>query len=215
MALIAAGPPTDGKAEVLRTPAADRRAAAADRVAAALLLQQAWILRVAAARDHQQAARLRQQAALDRAAASTDELTGVLRRNDGFPALQREVERCRRLRMGLVIGFVDVDALKKINDTRGHTAGDRMLQEVAAGLRASLRSYDVIVRFGGDEFVYSLAGAELGDAISRFEKMRDSLARTTGDSVSAGFAELRQGESLEVLIARADDDLYERRRRTR
>ncbi len=119
--------------------------------------------------------------------------------------------RCRRSNTSLVIGFVDVDGLKAVNTPAGHQAGDQLLKDVATGLRAVLRSYDVVVRFGGDEFVFSLAGAGLAAAAARFEKMLASLARLNGDSVSAGFGELAPAETLETLIERADKDLYQRR----
>lgn len=189
----------------------DRQAAAADRDSAALLFYQASVLREAAAHDREQAALLRHQAALDRAAAGTDELTGALRRRVGFPALQREMDRCRRSGTNLVIGFVDVDAMKEVNDTRGHQAGDQVLRDVALGLRAFLRSYDIVVRFGGDEFVFSLAGAGLRDVSARFDMMRASLGYLLRGSISAGFAEFRPHDTLEALIARADADLYDRR----
>lgn len=191
--------------------AADRQAAADDRDAAALLLHQAALLLEEAFADRQQAALSRHQAGLDRAAASTDELTGALRRRDGFPRLQHEIDRCRRSHAGLVIGFVDVDGMKTVNDSRGHQAGDALLREVAAGLRSVLRSYDVLVRFGGDEFIFSLVGAQMADAVARFDKMRSSLAHLNGSSVSAGFAELGSNDTLEALVARADADLYGRR----
>lgn len=194
--------------------AADREAAAIDRNIAGLLLHRASVLREEAAHDRERAALSRHQAGLDRAAAGTDELTGVLRRSGGYPALQHEIDRSRRANTSLVIGFVDVDGLKKVNDTRGHHTGDKLLREVATGLTKSLRSYDVVVRFGGDEFVYSLAGAQLNDATARFEKMRTSLAHINGDSVSAGFAELGPDDTLDTLIARADADLYDRRQRS-
>jgi diguanylate cyclase (GGDEF)-like protein len=176
------------------------------------LLRQAEALRAAAAEDREQAALLRHQAGLDLDAAGIDDLTGTLCRRRGFPALQHEIDRCRRSKTSLVISFVDVDGLKRVNDTRGHLAGDKLLREVAANLRASLRSYDVVMRFGGDEFVYCSAGATLSDTVARFEKLRDSLAHINGDSVSAGFAELGPNDTLDTMIAGADADLYERRR---
>jgi diguanylate cyclase (GGDEF)-like protein len=193
--------------------AAAATSAATDRQMAALLWHEAAMLRADAARDRQEAALLRHQAALDKAAASTDELTGALNRRGGLVALQNEVDRCRRGPCQLVLGFVDVDGLKQVNDVRGHLAGDELLKEVADGLRTALRSYDVLMRFGGDEFVYSFAGASLADALQRFAAMRTTLAHLNGDSVSAGFAELTATDRLEDLIGRADEDLYRRRGR--
>ena len=182
---------------------------------AALLLARAEMERAAAAKHLVLAARFRWEAALDRAAAGVDELTGVLRRGAGFAALQREIDRARRSDGRLVVGFVDVDGLKRWNDTRGHHAGDEVLRRVASALQATVRSYDVVVRVGGDEFVLSLAGSSLDSAAARLEQMRASLLAIDGHSVSAGFAELRPDDTLETLVARADADLYERRRARR
>jgi len=190
----------------------DRYAATTERQAASMLVREAAALKAAAAKDREQAALLRHQAGLDLDAAGIDDLTGALCRRRGFAALQHEIDRCRRSKTKLVLSFVDVDGLKRVNDTRGHLAGDELLREVAANLRASLRSYDIVMRFGGDEFVYSLAGATIGDAVARFDKLRASLAHINGDSASAGFAELSQGDTLDTMLARADSDLYERRR---
>ena len=195
-----------------RGAAWDRYAAGIERQMAAIALRQAAALRAAAAEDCERAALLRHQAGLDLDAAGIDDLTGALCRRRGFPALQREVDRCRRSKTSLVIGFIDVDGLKEVNDTRGHLAGDELLRAVASSLRASLRSYDVFMRFGGDEFVYSQAGATIDDAVTRFDGVRTSLVHLNGDSVSAGFAELGGDDTLDTLIARADVDLYERRR---
>ena len=191
----------------LRDAAADRRDAAADRRDAVA------DRRDSVAEDRDSVAEDRETTAADRdTVAGTDELTGALRRRAGFLALQHEIDRCRREDSNLIVAFVDVDAMKKVNDTRGHQAGDELLRDVVKHLQASLRSYDVLMRFGGDEFLYSFAGAELNEAADRFDKMRASLGRARGDSVSAGFAQLGPGDTLYALIGRADADLYERRK---
>jgi diguanylate cyclase (GGDEF)-like protein len=179
---------------------------------ATTLVVLALALRRDAAEDRDAAALSRHQAALDRAASSRDQLTGALQRSSGWTSLQREIDRCRRGDGRLVVGFIDVDGLKAVNDTRGHVAGDRLLQAVVRSLRGSLRSYDVIVRFGGDEFVYSLAGADLSAAHQRFERVQAYLAESLdGGSVSAGFAVLGPEDTLEAIVTRADADLYRRR----
>jgi len=208
-------------AEVHRDAAEVGRDLAADeRVATSASRQKQPSLRDAAA-DRRDAAADRRDAVADRrdsvaedrdTVAGTDELTGALRRRAGFLALQHEIDRCRREDSNLIVAFVDVDAMKKVNDTRGHQAGDELLRDVVKHLQASLRSYDVLMRFGGDEFLYSFAGAELNEAADRFDKMRASLGRARGDSVSAGFAQLGPGDTLYALIGRADADLYERRK---
>ena len=82
-----------------------------------------------------------------------DELTGVLHRNAGMAALGREIDRCRRGGERFVLGYLNVDGMTQVNDTRGLRAGDEVLRKVTAALRATLRSYDVIARLGGDEFL--------------------------------------------------------------
>ena len=113
-----------------------------------------------ASRDRREAADDRRQAARDRESASNelaregiDSLTGVLRRRVGLAAVRREMDRCERVGDPLVLAFVDTVGLKAINDTRGHTTGDQVLRDVAACISTDLRSYDLITRVGGDEFV--------------------------------------------------------------
>jgi diguanylate cyclase (GGDEF)-like protein len=191
----------------------EREAAARDRATAALSLHLSAQLRAAATADRDRAALLLHRAALERAASRTDDVTGALERGHGMITLEQEIERCRRGNGRLVVGFVDVDGLKEVNDTRGHLAGDQLLRSVVVALKGSLRSYDVVVRFGGDEFVYSLSGVTLVAAKRRFQKMADTLAETTGGrTVSVGFAELAAADTLATVIARADADLYAGRR---
>ncbi len=121
--------------------------------------------------------------------------------------------RSRRGPEHLVVAFVDVDGLKRMNDTQGHLAGDRLLVAVADSLRANLRSYDLIMRFGGDEFVCVLPQADLSDVQRRFEEVSRHLASSVPPaSVTVGFARLRDEDSAESIIHRADQDLLARRR---
>lgn len=186
------------------------------RLDAVRLLRQATLICAVTIQANRRALRSLRQAARMRADARLDELTGALRRRAGYAALEAEIDRARREGTSLVLGFVDVDGLKLVNDTLGHLAGDELLTSVQAALRASLRSYDVVVRYGGDEFIYSLAGADIAAAASRFRTMRTLLEYgAPGRSVSAGFAELRADDDLESLIRRADNDLLARRRALR
>jgi diguanylate cyclase (GGDEF)-like protein len=142
-----------------------------------------------------------------------DELTGVLNRQAGLAALDREVDRCRRSGERLVLGFLNVDRLKALNESRGPKAGDELLRKVAAALRATLRSYDVIVRLGGDEFLFSLPGADLATAELRFNEFCVLLGEeAAGTTASVGFGELREGDTLDDLISRADTALVKNRR---
>ena len=148
--------------------------------------------------------------------AAVDELTGVLRRSAGLDQLQREVRRARRFDdYKLVVAFCDLDELKVVNDTSGHAAGDAVLREMAAALRRRLRAYDLVIRWGGDEFVCSLPGAGLEAAQRAMEDIQTELRARTGCTFSAGYAELALDDDAESLVARADSDYYERRRRER
>lgn len=178
----------------------DRRFSAADRV-------HAGADRVAAARDRDSAAR-------DLASAHIDELTGVLQRGAGYYELGRELARARRSGEPLVLGFADVVGLKAINDQLSHSAGDQVLRDVADALRAHLRAYDPIVRYGGDEFVFSLEGLSLAQARDRAAAVNASL-RAGGVSVTIGLAELGDDDSLDTLVSRADAELYEQRCKNR
>src|SRR4051794_12494598 len=119
--------------------------------------------RLLAARDRAVAAFDRTQAALDRHRAAEylrrtyrDTLTGTLQREVGRDQLGREVDRAHRMKEPMAVAFVDVDQLKRINDERGHAAGDEALRAVGNALRTALRSYDIVMRYGGDEFVCAL-----------------------------------------------------------
>jgi diguanylate cyclase (GGDEF)-like protein len=168
-----------------------------------------------AARDRELAAEDREQAARERTQAWTDELTGARRRGAGLAEFEREIDRTRRIGAPLVAAFVDVDHLKSINDARGHSAGDELLREVAAGLRRHLRSYDLIVRLGGDEFLCVLPHVTLERARHRFDRLNAELrAGAAQGSVSVGFSELHEDESPADLIDRADRDLLAHRCRS-
>jgi diguanylate cyclase (GGDEF)-like protein len=173
------------------------------------------------ARDRAAAALDRREAALDRNRAADylkrsyrDQLTGLLQRAAGLDLVSREVDRAHRAGEPLVVAFLDVVGLKYTNDTHGHDAGDRLLQAVGASLSAGLRSYDVAVRWGGDEFVCALPGSTLVTASRRFDDVQALLTKAYPDAVlSVGLADLRPEESMQEAIDRADRDLYDHRRR--
>jgi len=145
-----------------------------------------------------------------------DELTGVLNRQAGLEALGREVDRCRRSGERMVLGFLNVDRLKILNESKGPRAGDEVLRKVASALRATLRSYDVVVRLGGDEFLFSLPGADAATAELRFNEFSVLLGEEApGTTASVGLAELRERDTLDDLISRADATLAKNRRNRR
>lgn len=148
------------------------------------------------------------------ASRATDQLTGAMVRGAGYAALRREIARITRSGGSLVLAFVDVDGLKEVNDSRGHAAGDELLRQVVRALRRHLRSYDLVIRVGGDEFLCVLGDTDLREVRERFREVGQLLARRTGGgSISVGLAEHRPGEGVDSLVRRADEDMYGRRRR--
>jgi len=154
--------------------------------------------------------RARLEAELQRA--HLDALTGVFRREMGRLALRNEIERARRADGKFVIAFIDVDGLKGVNDREGHAAGDRILRTLAATMRANLRSYDPIVRFGGDEFICGISSIDQDEARHRIGVIDQSLRNATGVGITAGLATLTSNETLDELTAKADAALIEAKR---
>jgi diguanylate cyclase (GGDEF)-like protein len=167
------------------------------------------------AQDREKAACERLHALVDRELladalnrADYDELTGARARAAGLIELEHELERCRRGTGLLIVAYVDVVGLKALNDSRGHRAGDELLQRAVATIRTLLRSYDLIIRVGGDEFVCSMAGVTLRDARRRFAQVADALAAGPGaGAIRTGLAQLTGPESATQLVARADAEL--------
>jgi diguanylate cyclase (GGDEF)-like protein len=196
----------------------------ADRalVALAELRDKAATQRMEAATDRARAARDRGAAAEDRKhllaeleRAHLDDLTGAFRRGMGEIALINEIERARRSDQTLVLAYVDADDLKGVNDRDGHAAGDALLRDLVVLLRSKLRPYDPVVRWGGDEFICIVSDTDLKSANNRFEEIRRTLAEKRRTPVSVGLAVLEVGDTLEMLIERADAALLEARRRVR
>jgi len=96
--------------------------------------------------------------ATDREHLSFDDLTGVYRRRPGFLEFEREMSRVRRVNEPFVLAFIDVDHLKAVNDSHGSRRRRSTARRCRRSLRATLRPYDLIIRYGGDEFVWAIAG---------------------------------------------------------
>jgi diguanylate cyclase (GGDEF)-like protein len=187
----------------------DRDTAQADRGAGASERSEAELDRDTAQAD-------RGASALERAHSSHDDLTGVYARGAGFLELKREIARARRTTRPLVLAFVDVDGLKAVNDSHGHAAGDRMLLAVADALQTHVRAHDLVIRYGGDEFLCVVSGLDLAEAGKRFALVNAGLADgPQHGTVTVGLAQLRADERPEDLVARADAELYRERQRQR
>jgi len=158
--------------------------------------------------------------------ATQDPLTGVFNRSKTFEIFTREMQRARREVTPLGVVLVDLDHFKSVNDTYGHLAGDEVLRHAAARLKTSVRSYDCVGRYGGEEFIVLLPGCNQADACAQAERLRLALS---GDPIvleTAAQEEYRLTASLgvtvltdftgsdapESLVALADEALYTAKR---
>ena len=202
--------------DILLRAASDRARSAADRVTAADDRALAAADREEAASERAEALRDHSKSADSLKLAMTDALTGVWTRRFGLESVSRELERAHRTGAPLVLAFIDVDGLKQVNDSQGHLDGDTLLQLVGETVRANVRPYDVIVRYGGDEFVCAMPNLRAPEARVRFEKIAAALTAVNAEhSVTYGLAEAEPTDSLQELIARADAELLEVRRARR
>jgi diguanylate cyclase (GGDEF)-like protein len=151
------------------------------------------------------------------AEAAVDDLTGALRRGAGLQALAREIARFRRFGgKGIAVIFIDVDGLKQLNDSEGHAAGDGLLTDVVSAIRERVRAYDLVIRWGGDEFVCVLPDAAPEEAQRTVADIeRQVRRRTSGRTVSTGLAGLEPADTADSLVDRADSALYAGREVTR
>lgn len=138
--------------------------------------------------------------------ARRDALTGLPNRRALGEQLPRELARARRSGADLCLAIVDLDRFKAYNDTHGHLAGDAMLRECAIAWDSALRGEDLLVRFGGEEFLLVLPETPLEQAEEIVERLR---AATPGpQTCSAGLAVWNGVESIDELVSRADAALY-------
>lgn len=159
---------------------------------------------------------LEQQLLETREQASHDPLTGVANRRR-FQAAFRELQARRRQ---VVVALFDLDDFKAINDSFGHGEGDKALVAVAERLKASVRSEDIVARMGGDEFALLMLDVTLPLAERRLRAIIAALAATPvggeGEggrlTTSCGIAEYSAGDTLESLMHRADQALYDAKR---
>jgi diguanylate cyclase (GGDEF)-like protein len=151
--------------------------------------------------------------------ALVDGLTGLANRRAAADALHGEAARAERLQTPLSVVLADLDGFKDVNDVYGHAVGDEVLRAFADVLRETLRESDVAGRWGGEEFLLLLPGADLGGAIHLAERVRMGLADKRIPSApdlrvtaSFGVAEYSGEPNSEQLVAAADSALYEAKR---
>ena len=205
--------PGAGQGDLVLQAERDRTRAAADRVKAAEDRARAAADRKAASEHRAEATRAAAEARHSLELAATDELTGARARAIGLDEISREIERARRTGTKLTLAFVDVDRLKEVNDSVGHAAGDQLLQSVVETGKTHLRPYDVIVRYGGDEFLCAMPNLSTVGAKRRLNKVTALLAAANnGHSITFGLAECEPDDGVAELIGRADADLLRARR---
>ena len=152
----------------------------------------------------------------ERSQAQTDALTGIPNRLAWEEQLEQEIARWKRFNTPLVLVIWDVDHFKKVNDTFGHKAGDKVLRTIARNLAGSIRETDFIARYGGEEFVHLMTGAELENCVAVADKLRGKIEATgfhfreqaVTITVSCGLTQFRDGDSSESWFERADRALY-------
>jgi two-component system cell cycle response regulator len=147
-----------------------------------------------------------------------DPLTGILNRRALFTALDAELARAvRNPDLYLSIAMLDIDHFKKVNDTHGHETGDEVLCELVRRVRSALRGYDVLGRYGGEEFVVLVSGEGTPPDRSVFERMREAVSSTPMSTTSgriritASFGVVTSDgrDNRDLLLAAADSALYE------
>jgi diguanylate cyclase (GGDEF)-like protein len=149
--------------------------------------------------------------------AKRDALTGVWNRHALDSVLEKQQERAIAARTLAGIIYIDIDQFKPLNDQYGHAAGDEVLRDVGARLRATVRDTDDVVRMGGDEFLVALSGLRSEDDLRVVVKaihaamtvpFRVSYQQSTDVTASLGYALRQPGEPAASCVARADQDLY-------
>jgi diguanylate cyclase (GGDEF)-like protein/putative nucleotidyltransferase with HDIG domain len=144
-------------------------------------------------------------------AALTDNLTGMRNHRAFHEDLAREIERRNRTGANFAIAMIDLNGLKKINDTHGHQAGDARIRAAAECLEESVRGSDTGYRTGGDEFMVLLPDARAWGALT-FAHRLHATAAAANVSVAVGITESTRTESRDTLIRQADLALYEAKR---
>lgn len=148
------------------------------------------------------------------ARATTDTLTGLHNRLYFDQTLASEMVRFERYGTPLSLILYDIDHFKRVNDTYGHLAGDKVLVQLARFVPNLMRKTDVLARWGGEEFIVLAPGSGGPMAFRAAEKLRDAVGQVTFEDVgtvtcSFGVAQWAPGESATEFIARADQALYQ------
>jgi len=149
--------------------------------------------------------------------ATTDSLTGILNRGEGMRRFQQEISRCLRKQEPMSMIIIDIDHFKLVNDKYGHQVGDHVLRSIVASIKGALRNYDIICRYGGEEFLVLLPTTETEKALETAERLRHLVAESSIEivgsehiklTISLGSSSLQAKDSIDSMIYRADNALY-------
>jgi len=150
--------------------------------------------------------------------AQLDYLSGTLNRRGIEDALRGEVARTRRTGESFAVMLIDLDHFKSINDRYGHAAGDESLRRVARSIATTVRVYDRLGRYGGDEFLLLLPQSSGDDAMVTSSRILDGIREETGRAeavpvtVSIGVTYCTSAEEIGTILSRADAAMYEAKR---
>lgn len=145
--------------------------------------------------------------------AITDDLTGIFNRRHILSRFAEEFEKVKRLNTNLSCILADIDQFKSVNDTHGHLAGDEVLKEISHRIRNTIRAYDILGRYGGEEFLILLPDTGLEDARYLAERIRihvkDNSIISSKITISLGVTAMQaHDQSVDDVIKRADEHLY-------
>ena len=149
-------------------------------------------------------------------AAYIDSLTGLYNRKHFSELAGVDIERALRLDQSIYMAMLDLDHFKNVNDTYGHAAGDMVLKSTAGITRQTIRSYDLLGRYGGEEFVLLLTALEETEAYKLVERIRENMEHNVvsyeGKEIkctcSIGLAKYLETDTIETSLRKADEALY-------
>jgi len=142
---------------------------------------------------------------------SKDSLTGLETRHSLDAIVSKEIKRSARFRRPFCLVFLDLDGLKKINDSLGHLKGDAQLKEVGKVLLKELRTFDTSFRWGGDEFIVTLPETSLVEGEETMRRIERILLEDK-IFVSWGVSQFKIGDTLESLIEEAEEKMYKQKK---
>jgi diguanylate cyclase (GGDEF)-like protein len=149
-----------------------------------------------------------------------DDLTGILNRRESLRLAEMELARAQLQNVPFSLCLIDLDHFKQINDTYGHPVGDQVLKCVTSKIQSEIRKVDIFGRYGGEEFVLLLVGADAISAQELMERIRNVIADLAAPApdvrkqvtISVGIAQYEKGMTIAALIAKADTMLYQAKR---